>query len=339
MRYFLDFGAANAGGAPTWTLYKRADTLADLAQPVIGEVGSGQYYFDVDWDTLTATSITFKAELGGIESSDVISAPNVELAGATIASAGVSTLTGYQTVGPIIARAGVQCGILGLNPAQVAAYDPFASTDPNVLQMIQLLDTLGLELVEDLREHLTREFTLTTAGGALAYALPADFVEVLDQTGWDRTSTRELVGPVTSREVQAIKAWGGPLTLGTHYRIQGNRLTFPVDPGDGKEVAFEYVSRYWVQTAASGTGPDADHVTAATDYVLFDPMLVVLGLKLKFLTEKGFDTAVSFADFRRRLDYAKGKNRGGRVLSLGGHSFGGERFIDESNLPLTIGGI
>ncbi|HEY6015726.1 MAG TPA: hypothetical protein VIU16_02980 [Gaiellaceae bacterium] len=73
MRYVLDFGSANAGGAPVFTLFVRLDTLAALGQPAIVEISGGQYYFDWPWENSPASSVAFKAELAGVELADVIS--------------------------------------------------------------------------------------------------------------------------------------------------------------------------------------------------------------------------------------------------------------------------
>lgn len=337
MRYVLDFGSANAGApVPTWISFTRLDTLAAVAQPTIVDLGdgSGQFYFDLDWSTTTATSIAFKATKAGIELSDVISSPDVELPGATTASAGVSSLVGYSTVGPLVARAGTQCGILNLNPVSQASFDAFGSTDPNIVQILDLLNDLGAELASKLKKHLVREFSFVTAGNQTSWALPADYVELVDDTAWDITSVRPLDGPVSERDAAALKVWnpGGPVTR--PFQIRGNRLVFPVYPGDGLTITASYYSEYWIQTAASGTGPDADHATANTDYVLFDPTLVVRGLKLKWLQAKGKDTGIAYTEFVDRLEYAKGAVGGGRTLSLSGRR-GGTRFLGQSNLPDT----
>lgn len=337
MRYVLDFGAANAGGAPAWTLYKRLDTLADLAQPTITEIGSGQYYFEVDWALVTATSITFKAALAGIELSDVISAPGLATSGTSEASAAVSSLSGYTTVGPLVGRAAVQCGILSLTRAQIATYDPFASTEPGIVQMLELFDQLGMELAAQVKTHLQREFTITTAGGATSYALPADYVEMTPNTQWNRSSVFPMVGPLTSQEEQFLKAWNGLATTWIPYRVKGNRITFVTDPGNGILLAGLYISRYWIQTAASGTGPDADHITAASDYVLFDPTLIVLGLKWKYLQAKSLQNApIALAEFEQRLEWAKSAVGSSRVLSLNGGNTG-FRFINYQNYPTRLG--
>ena len=52
----------------------------------------------------------------------------------------------YATVAELIGRAAVRCKIASLNPAQIATYDPFAQTDKNIVQMLELLRSLGNDL-------------------------------------------------------------------------------------------------------------------------------------------------------------------------------------------------
>jgi len=334
--YVFDLGSGNAGESPTFSVFKNADTGVDVTPPAITEDGGGMFRFAWDWTTSAATSIQYKtADLNGVSVSDVI-ASNVALQGSAAATAAASSVVGYSTAGVLVARAAVQCGILGLTRAQVATYDPFSAADPNIFQMLELLDSLGMELAAQVKIHLQREFTITTAGAALSYTLPADYVEMVDDTLWNNSGVYPLSGPITATEERYIVAWNGLNTVRIPYRVLGNRITFPSDPGDGLSITGLYVSRYWVQTAAA-SAPDADHAGTATDYVLFDPTLVVLGLKLKFKQEKGEDTAGALAEFQQRLEWAKGVAGGARVLSLNGSEGSWFRFLDSSNLPVRLG--
>jgi hypothetical protein len=212
-------------------------------------------------------------------------------------------------------------GVLNLNPVDQATYDPFASTDPNVVQMLEALSSLGAELVGKANAHLRREVTFVTAGSQTSWALPADFVAVAPDTAWDTTGGSPMYGSVSAQQTATLKGSNSTgITTNVPYRIQGNRLVFPVAPSDGLTIRLEYVSEYWVQTAASGTGPDADHPTAWNDYVLFDPLLVVLGLKCRFLENKGRDTTLAYTSFADRLEWFQGKVGGSRVLALDGGS-------------------
>ena len=78
MRYATDFGSANTGGSPAFTQFKRADTFVDLTQPTIFEIGAGLYGWDFPWPSSpTYDSVSYKATLAGIESSDTFAVPVV----------------------------------------------------------------------------------------------------------------------------------------------------------------------------------------------------------------------------------------------------------------------
>jgi hypothetical protein len=75
MRQLLDFGVENAGGAPTFTTFRRVDTLVPVTPPPIVEIGDGLYYFDSTIDG----RIVYKAALNGViqdgEIDSVVPAP------------------------------------------------------------------------------------------------------------------------------------------------------------------------------------------------------------------------------------------------------------------------
>ena len=104
----------------------------------------------------------------------------------------------WDTAGNIINDAATE---LGLQAFQAKAADPFASTDPNMGQLCQLLKSVGRDLAKR-REwtHLRAIHTLTTVEGVGWYALPADFGRMINQTGWNRTNRLPLGGPLSPQE-------------------------------------------------------------------------------------------------------------------------------------------
>lgn len=240
---------------------------------------------------------------------------------------------GYATAGEIIGRAAVQCGIQSLSPSQLAAFDPWASSEPNVLMFIDLLRTLGGDVGKRVKAGRIKEATITTAASATSYDVPADYESMIDGTAWDRSNTRPLYGPVTPQFSQWFKAWNGGTGAYIPFRLQGRKVEFPVAPADGLTLKYEYVSSYWAQSSGA-PNPDKAYPTVRTDTVLFDDELMVLGLKLAWLEAKGFDTTVTAARFKDALNDAVGDAAGGATLSLNGPGYG-ERFLDERNFPVT----
>src|SRR6266481_4730387 len=109
----------------------------------------------------------------------------------------------YATVASLISDAAVE---LGLVSADIV--DPYASTDPNILQLVRLLKSGGSSLAR-YREwsHLQKEFTFQTVNGQNAYPLlPTDFLSLVPNSGWNRTTQIPLGGPIGAQYWQFRKA-------------------------------------------------------------------------------------------------------------------------------------
>lgn len=244
----------------------------------------------------------------------------------------------YDPAGNIVNDAAAE---VGLAPKA----DPFDGTDPAFVRLTRELKSLGRELV--LRRnwtHLTKEWTFTTGAGepspgAGLYDLPADWVDMLDQTGWDRTRRRPLGGPLTEQEWQYLKAWQIGIPLTAVFRMKANQLwLYPQPPPDGVVIALEYMTRNWVSTGGGGT-LDSDTVVGQTDVVYFDPALMVAGLKLKWRQDNGFDTAADQEAFDRLYHLAVDNDVASAVLNIAGSPLGlprlETRFLDGLNAPDT----
>jgi len=224
----------------------------------------------------------------------------------------------YKTAGVVINRAAQELGL------PVVA-DPFASSDPNMRQLVQHLNTLGLGLLDTYDwEHMMVSYSFVTAAGQTAYNLPADYHKMRDETQWDLTSKLPLQGPLTPQAwAQRQSLTAAPTTL--EFRLTTNQLLLisgVAIPG-GQTIAYEYKSRAWVRPAAAGLnngntlGTDgSDEIVQFGDYILFDPLVVHYGLKLLWRAGKQFATQANLGDFIRALDDAKGRAHGAKSLSL-----------------------
>ena len=63
-RYFIRFRHSDTGLSPTFTYFKRADTLANLTPPVISELQGGTYYFDYTFTLSTDPDVVFEVDGG-----------------------------------------------------------------------------------------------------------------------------------------------------------------------------------------------------------------------------------------------------------------------------------
>lgn len=325
--YKLFFGTANAGGTPTWTKFARADTGAALTQPTITEDGNGLYAFGVDWTLQPVTSIEYIATLNGVEVWDIIQSAEAQTPGTVAITAGTLNLNGYSTAGTILNRVATQVNLK-------TRADPLDGLDQNFTQMVEFLTTAGYDLCrQHTWTHLIREFTLTTDGSTQSYALPADFFDLVDQTEWNRTSRLPMIGPVSSQQAQFLKARLPALVINIIFRIQGNLITLPVVPPTAATCAAEYLSTYWVKSAA-GTSPDMDHPGSKDDVCLFDPTLLVRAVKLQWLQAKGFDATIAQSEYDSTLASAIERNTGAQIISLSGQGrYSYDRLINGNQVP------
>jgi hypothetical protein len=139
------------------------------------------------------------------------------------------------------------------------------------------------------------------------YAMPTDFDRMISDTNWDRTNHWRNLGTKTSQEWQWLQ--GGIISVGPRerYRIYNNRLRIFQALTSIYTFAFEYVSNYWVMSAAATAG-DKGAYTLDTDTTVFPDDLMLAGLKFYFLKAKKLDYSVELGEFMRALSYTKAQD-------------------------------
>lgn len=236
----------------------------------------------------------------------------------------------WDNAANIINDAAVELGLISTDIPE-----PWESTDANIVQLCRLLKSVGQDLLRDYAwTHLQKTYAFETTGGIEAYDLPDDFARVLDQTQWNRTQQMPLLGPVAAQGWQYLKAVN---TVGAGYRlfrIVGDQFLLNPIPTGEDQVAYEYVSRYWVRHL-DDVEPTDEALLDGEDTLYFDRRLLVCGVKLAFQRAKGFDATAAKADFDEALARARGADGAAPVLSLNGRGALGERFVGPRNLPDT----
>lgn len=174
----------------------------------------------------------------------------------------------FDTANNIVNDVAVELGLVAFNST---SSDVFASTDPNIGQLCQLLKSVGRGLVREAAwSQLRQTYTFSTSSGTARYALPADFDRVLDQTAWNRTNRLPLGGPMSPQLQEFLRA----RLVGVSWNIlwttlQGKFHAFP-DEGntpDAYVIAYQYVSGFWCKTATQdgyGSEPWLPNTTYST---------------------------------------------------------------------------
>ncbi len=234
------------------------------------------------------------------------------------------SITAAITVNQILSRVAVESGL-----DQVT--DPFGSTASEYVQLKALLQTGCEDLSFSFPwEFLTNTLEITTELNKTEYDLPAGFLALVSETGWNR-STDEPIFLITPQQWRAMEA-GDIQPVSYAFRIMGGKINFmPSAMAAGVVLTFEYVSRNFVATDAV---PPVlkDTISAGSDKVLFDRTLIVRYLKVLWLETKGFDSTAAQGSFNQVYEMLIGKDKGGQTLNAG-RSRGGFRLIDGRNLP------
>lgn len=219
---------------------------------------------------------------------------------------------------------------VGLTPVN----DPFSSTDENFVRMRYLLNSAIKQLVRAYDwEFLTKQHIISVPEGSDGvFPLPADFVRMIDQTGWERTN-RNPIHSLSAQQWQYLK--GRDLvseTIYANFRIQDGKFNiFPNPAPAGLEIAFEYVSNLAV---IDNVGELNKVVLAGGNRPLFDGYLMECLLKVKFLQARGFDSNAAQAELIEVYEQIVGGDKSAPILNAGRRMYG-TRLLNSFNTSDT----
>lgn len=215
----------------------------------------------------------------------------------------------------------------------------YGTTDKLVTQVKALLEEEGNDLSSRGNwEALTREAAHTSLAnedqGKIATIADDGFRFIVNQTIWDRSTRLPVCGPLDGRDWQALKAL---VSTGPRYRFRirgGNLIVNPV-PVAGESWYFEYASKNWISDAAGVNFKN--YFTADNDVILLPEDVVLMGLRWRWLREKGMDYAELFHTYEIQAKDALGRDGGKPVLSMDADSRRGPVpgvFVSPGSWPL-----
>jgi hypothetical protein len=244
-----------------------------------------------------------------------------------------------MTAGDIISSVGIECGLPKIS-------DPFASTDPQYIRLITLLNVAGNQLL-DLYPwcRLQNRFELITVPDPdgvqtcqLNYQLPADWNAMLDQTMWKKGGLYPGF-PISIQSWQYLANVQAAITIQVIFMERDGIISVAPGTAVGMSLNMMYESRGWVlpQTSSfASNDPYSDNCKNSNDTVLHDPSLTTRYLKMKFLESVGFDTQKATDDFNLVLENRQSKDRSAPILNTGRPgAIGPYRLIDGFNAPQT----
>jgi hypothetical protein len=231
----------------------------------------------------------------------------------------------------IVSRAAWELGLstTGLADPSNLPFDPYASTDPNILMLLALMNNVGQDLARDYEWRFQRiEASLNLAAplsvdddGAL-FQIPSDLDHFIPETMWNRDTLLPLIGPLSPQQWQAMKAQSQGANTQQYWRITstlaaGDRINIFITSAVSQTVKFEYATRYWLYAVSNGQLA-LDEAVNAYDLCAFDGRLMVAGVKLYWRKQKGYDTSAAQDDFDRALEREQSKSEPGHTTSLSG---------------------
>lgn len=166
-----------------------------------------------------------------------------------------------------------------------------------------------------------------TAGAATATA----FRKIKDETVWDRTD-RLPVRPINDADWSMTKAMTSALAR-YRYRIRAHRLLLIPAPTAGQSLAFEWVSKWWIQDSV---GAIKERFTADTDSFLVERELLKLGLTWRYRKAKSLAYEEEYNEFEDRLKEMLASDTPKTVIRMDGQArpHGPGLFVPESNWNL-----
>jgi len=177
------------------------------------------------------------------------------------------------------------------------------SSGDDIIRVMRALATQeGRELARRVAwQNLTKESNFTTvAAEAQPGAIPADFDRFINETAWNYTQNRSLIGPVDPEQWQQLKAsLVGPPWL--HFRQRGNAfLIIPNPPANG-----------------DGLG-EADAWANDANTALLNEELITLGIIWRWLKRNRLPYNDELQEYQAQVNQAIGRDGGKRTVSMGG---------------------
>ena len=153
------------------------------------------------------------------------------------------------------------------------------------------------------------------------YDQPADWNNPTHRTQWDRTNHWELQGAISPQQYQWLVSGITATGPRRKYRVQGNTVViWPVPSASDtpSTLTMEYVSSYWV-LAADGT--PKPRFTADDDTTIFNPDLMVMGLKWLFFQAKGFEYTELRRQWNEQVSVYAATDMGQQTLDMTGRQW------------------
>jgi hypothetical protein len=177
-----------------------------------------------------------------------------------------------------------------------------------------------------LNHNATKAQSAFVTFSQMDYPLPTGFHHLAPDTEYD-LDNRWPIRAETPQGWHNLKVgWAANSTV-AHFRVLDDKVAiYPAQP-NGKEFSFEFQSDRYV---VDNTGASKDKFDLDSDTCLFPDRIMVMGCKLKFWQQKGFDSTILADDFYRELSKHKGQQATVQSIRMAGYYGNG---LPSMNVP------
>lgn len=190
--------------------------------------------------------------------------------------------------------------------------------DDAARQLLQCLYEVSADMIahsdwQILKASVTFQTVAGENQGNLRVKFP-DFRRLVDQTTWNLTAMRQLIGPISSQDWQRMKINGASAVDSCMFRIIGDNFHILGQSVAGETIALEYISNLWLLDA---NGLDRkSEIKKSSDICLLPADAMTAGVQWRYLYKNGQDSTAAFADYRALRDERRAEDGGTAHLSL-----------------------
>lgn len=189
-------------------------------------------------------------------------------------------------------------------------------------------------------QALVKSYQFNFVASQQAYNLPSDFRYFIQNTLWNSTMRRPLLGPISFEDYQIQVNYLITSGIDKMVTVFNNQMNITPTPGSTDSINFLYTTTNIFQSSG-GSGQTS--ILADTDTTVVREDLIELGLKLRFLIAKGQIDPQNLELSEEKKEYDLQVQRAVEIdgfgqpnplyMNTGGNAYWKAAYTQDSNFP------
>lgn len=189
-------------------------------------------------------------------------------------------------------------------------------------------------------QYLIKNYNFNFVANQQNYALPSDFANFIPKSIWNSTYRRPLLAPINAEDYGIQQYYLITSGIDKMVYVYGNQMYVTPTPGSTDSIFFQYTTNNFFKS--SGGTPQTS-ILADTDTCYVPENIVKLGVKIRFLTQKGIIPAESFQASPEYINYSAAAQKAMLIdglgqknpitMSRGGSAYWKAAYTQDSNFP------